>query len=69
MRGGPAPQRRAAHAGLVDELFLSFSPLLAGGGEEGVLRIIAGRDLQPPVSLRLLSVAASESELFLRYGV
>ena len=66
--GGPHLNRELLAAGLIDELFLSVSPILAGGSGDQ-LRIVAGPELKPPASLQLLSVVASESELFLRYGV
>ncbi len=69
--GGPHLGSQLLREGLVDELFLSLSPRLAGGdGVEGEsLRILAGAELQPPVALELLSVLGADSELFLRYGV
>jgi riboflavin-specific deaminase-like protein len=68
--GGPHLNGQLLEAGLVDELFLSLSPLLAGGDATGeALRILAGVDLDPPVTLELLGVLESESHLFLRYGV
>lgn len=68
--GGPHLNAQLLSAGLVDELFLSLSPLLAGRDATGeALRILAGVDLDPPVELELLSVLESESGLFLRYGV
>ncbi len=68
--GGPHLNAQLLSAGLVDELFLSLSPLLAGGDATGeALRILAGIDLDPPVKLELLAVHESESSLFLRYGV
>jgi len=69
--GGPHLNSQLLVAGLVDELFLSLSPKLAGGdprcGE--ALRIIAGAELQPPVGLELLGALESDSQLFLRYAV
>jgi riboflavin biosynthesis pyrimidine reductase len=68
--GGPHLNGQLLRDGLVDELFLSLSPLLAGGDATGeALRILAGVDLDPPVELDLLGVLESESHLFLRYGV
>jgi riboflavin biosynthesis pyrimidine reductase len=69
--GGPHLNSQLLAAGLVDELFLSLAPTLAGGEEAGreTLRILAGAELTPPVSLELTGVLESESELFLRYGV
>jgi riboflavin biosynthesis pyrimidine reductase len=68
--GGPHLNAQLLAAGLVDELFLSLAPKLAGddaGGE--ALRIVAGIDLQPPLELRLLGALEHDSHLFLRYGV
>jgi riboflavin biosynthesis pyrimidine reductase len=69
--GGPHLAYQLLAAGLLDELFLSLSPLLAGGEPAGgeALRIIAGGELEPPVELELLSVLSSDANLFLRYGV
>ncbi|HSZ15200.1 MAG TPA: dihydrofolate reductase family protein [Solirubrobacteraceae bacterium] len=69
--GGPHLAMQLLEAGLLDELFLSLSPLLAGGEPAGgeALRILAGAELQPPASLELLGVLASGPHLFLRYGV
>jgi riboflavin biosynthesis pyrimidine reductase len=69
--GGPHLAFQLLAAGLVDELFLSLSPLLAGGEPAGgeALRILAGSELEPPVALKLLTVLHADSSLFLRYGV
>jgi riboflavin-specific deaminase-like protein len=69
--GGPHLNLELLEAGLVDELFLSLSPKLAGGEDasgEG-LRILAGAELEHPVELELLGALESDSQLFLRYGV
>jgi riboflavin biosynthesis pyrimidine reductase len=69
--GGPHLSCELFAAGLVDELFLSVAPTIAGGepmrGE--TLRILAGAELDPPVELELLGAFAGDSQLFLRYGV
>ena len=69
--GGPHLARELLAENLVDELFLSLSPLLAGGepmaGE--ALRILAGLELEPPVALELTGVLREGSWLFLRYRV
>jgi riboflavin biosynthesis pyrimidine reductase len=69
--GGPHLAWQLLAAGLLDELFLTVAPMLAGGepsrGE--ALRILAGSELEPPRELELLGVLSSGSELFLRYGV
>jgi riboflavin-specific deaminase-like protein len=67
--GGPHLNAQLLAEGLVDELFLSFAPKLAGGdaatGES--LRIVSGSELQPPVELELLGALESEGQLLLRY--
>ena len=68
--GGPHLNGELLSAGLVDELFLSVAPLLAGedpADERPPLRILAGSDLDPPLALELLSALAHDSHLFLRY--
>jgi riboflavin biosynthesis pyrimidine reductase len=69
--GGPHLGLQLLEAGLLDELFLSLSPLLAGGEPSGgeALRILAGAELEPAAELELLDVLRSDSRLFLRYGV
>jgi riboflavin biosynthesis pyrimidine reductase len=68
--GGPHLCSELLAAGLVDELFLSLSPKLAGGeAGAGALRILAGAEFQPPLELELLGALENESHLFLRYGV
>jgi riboflavin biosynthesis pyrimidine reductase len=69
--GGPHLARQLLAAGLMDEIFLSISPLLAGGEPAGgeALRILAGAELDPPAALDLLGVLRCGSTLFLRYGV
>jgi riboflavin-specific deaminase-like protein len=69
--GGPHLNVELLQAGLVDELFLSLAPKLAGGedvtGES--LRILAGGEFEQPLELELLTVLENESHLFLRYAV
>jgi riboflavin-specific deaminase-like protein len=68
--GGPHLNAALLSAGLVDELFLSVAPLLAGedpASERPPLRILAGVDLDPALPLELLSVLELDSRLFLRY--
>jgi len=69
--GGPHLAGQLLADGLLDELFLSLSPTLAGGEPSGsqALGIIAGPELDPLVGLELLGVLQSSSYLFLRYGV
>jgi riboflavin-specific deaminase-like protein len=68
--GGPHLNSELLCAGLVDELFLSVAPLLAGedpADERPPLRILAGSDFDPPLAPELLSVLEHDSHLFLRY--
>jgi riboflavin-specific deaminase-like protein len=69
--GGPHLNGQLLLAGLVDELFLSFSPKLAGGEDATgeALRIVAGAQFAEPLELELLGASESGSTLFLRYGV
>ena len=69
--GGPHLNAELLAAGLVDELFLSLSPALAGGDDAtgAALRIIAGGDFDEPLALELLSALENESCVFLRYAV
>jgi riboflavin biosynthesis pyrimidine reductase len=67
--GGPHLALELLAGGLVDDLFLSLSPLLAGGEPSAgeALRITAGPELDPPAPLALATVLESDSSLFLRY--
>jgi riboflavin-specific deaminase-like protein len=68
--GGPHLSLQLLAAGLVDELFLTLAPKLAGGDGEAAgapLRILAGAELPRPLALELIGVLESESELLLRY--
>jgi riboflavin-specific deaminase-like protein len=69
--GGPHLNGQLLLAGLVDELFLSLSPKLAGGEDATgeALRIVAGAQFREPLALELLGVLESGSTLFLRYSV
>jgi riboflavin biosynthesis pyrimidine reductase len=69
--GGPHLACELVAAGLLDELYLSVSPKLAGGEPAGMagMRILAGAELEPPAELALAGVSRSESHLFLRYEV
>jgi riboflavin-specific deaminase-like protein len=69
--GGPHLNSSLLAAGLVDELFLTLSPKLAGGDAAGgeSLRIVSGPELDAPVQLELRGVLESGSQLFVRYGV
>jgi riboflavin-specific deaminase-like protein len=68
--GGPHLNAQLLESGLVDELFLSLSPKLAGGDAiSETLRILSGPELDPPVSMQLVGALEHESHLFLRYRV
>jgi riboflavin biosynthesis pyrimidine reductase len=69
--GGPHLGAQLLAAGLLDELYLSVSPKLAGGDPRSgsALRILAGAELRTPAELQLLGALESDSHLFLRYGV
>lgn len=66
LEGGPTVLAAMLEAALVDELFLSVSPLLVGGGEPSV---VEGTALPRPLRGELLSVLESESFLYLRYSL
>ena len=62
--GGPTLNGALAQAGLLDELCVTLSPLLASGDAK---RIIAGSSLDELAPLQLRSVCAEDDFLFLRY--
>ncbi len=65
--GGPNLNASLLPAGLVDELFLSIAPLLAGSA--GSLSIIGQAPLVEPVGLDLISLLESQGHLFARYAL
>jgi riboflavin-specific deaminase-like protein len=65
--GGPTLNSHLLAAGLVDELFLTLNPKLAGGA--AALTIVAGRELVEPAELELISVAEGGGDLFTRWRV
>jgi riboflavin-specific deaminase-like protein len=65
--GGPTLNSHLLAAGLVDELFLTLNPKLAGGA--AALTIVAGRELVEPAELELVSVAEGAGDLFTRWRV
>lgn len=65
--GGPTLNAALLHEGLVDELFLSLAPKLAGGSHP--LTAVAGAPLPEPAHMELVSALHGHSSLFLRYRV
>ncbi|MGI9032498.1 MAG: pyrimidine reductase family protein [Acidimicrobiales bacterium] len=60
--GGPVLNAELAAAGLIDELALTLSPVLAGGDAE---RLLHGASLPDPVELEAVSVCEDDGFLFL----
>lgn len=68
---GPTILGAMLAAGLVDELFLTVSPLLAGrSGDDVRLGLVEGIDLLPTMRVagRLLGIRRQGAHLFLHYG-
>ena len=65
--GGPGLNAGLLAAGVIDELFLTVSPLLAANADP--LTIVADAGLEEPVALELLWVLEGDGMLFLRYAV
>jgi riboflavin-specific deaminase-like protein len=65
--GGPTLHGALLADGLVDELFLTVSPLLTGDEDEPT--IVAGGRLPEAADMELLWVLRWGSELFVRYGL
>jgi riboflavin biosynthesis pyrimidine reductase len=63
--GGPTLNSSLLPYGLVDELFLTVAPLVAGGPEE--LTIVGGTPEPALTQLELIWTLEDQSELFLRY--
>jgi len=70
LEGGPHLMGDFFPEGLVDELFLTVSPLVAGRDGHERPGIVAGRELAPdtPAWGELVSVKRADNYLFLRYG-
>jgi riboflavin biosynthesis pyrimidine reductase len=64
--GGPTLFHGFLEAGLVDELFLTLTPLLTG--DEAETSILRGARLADPSRFTLRWVLRAEDELFLRYA-
>ncbi len=57
-------------AGLIDELFLTVSPVLAGvAGEPAKTILVGDTPLPEPRGMSLVSVHLARDELFLRYAI
>lgn len=69
--GGPTLFGTLVGADLVDELFLTISPLLAGRDRKGRLALVEGIELLPDLvhESRILSVRRQTDHLFLRYAL
>jgi riboflavin biosynthesis pyrimidine reductase len=69
--GGPHLMGELIKAGLLDEMFLTVSPVLAGRGKERRLGMVEGAELLPKVPIwnRLLSARRHADFLFLRYSL
>ena len=66
---GPHTFGTLLSAHVVDELFLTTSPLLAGdAGPDSRLHVVASADLLPPVGARLTSLRRHGDHLFSRYA-
>jgi len=63
--GGPQLHGSLLAAGVLDEMFLTVSPVLEGGG--GLGRIVAGSPTEHGQTMTLVSVLTSEDFLLLRY--
>jgi riboflavin biosynthesis pyrimidine reductase len=69
--GGPTVMGELIRAGLLDEMFLTLSPVLAGRNKEQRFGMVEGVELMPkaPVWNRLLSARRQDDYLFLRYSL
>jgi len=63
--GGPTVLRALVAEGLVDDLFLTHNPVLAGDGERGLMRGL----LPSPVPAELAWALEAEGELFTRWRI
>lgn len=64
--GGPRLNDALLREQLVDELFLSLAPKIAGGMEPG---LVIGAGFRPPFELDLVSLLESDHHLFARYRI
>ena len=63
--GGPTVLRELLAESLVDDLFLTHNPVLAGDGERGLIR----GSLASPVPAELVWALEAEGELFTRWRI
>lgn len=64
IEGGPSIMGQFVAAGLVDELSLTLSPMLAAGVS---VRLAHGPAAEPPLEMRLENILHGDRSLFLRY--
>jgi riboflavin biosynthesis pyrimidine reductase len=69
--GGPHLMGELIKTGLLNEMFVTVSPVVAGRDSEGRLGMVEGAELLPkiPVWSRLVSVRRQADFLFLRYSL
>ncbi len=65
--GGPTLFHGFLEAGFVDELFLTFTPIITG--DEAETAIVSGLRLPEPARMMLQWALRAEEELFLRYAM
>jgi riboflavin biosynthesis pyrimidine reductase len=65
--GGPHLNSSLFAEGMVDELFLTVAPIIAGPGE--ALTIVEGLALPDAIEAELLTVHEAQGHLFLRYSI
>ena len=66
--GGPTLNRALLAAGLLDELFLTLSPVVTGDETQPAI-VMGGAAAASPRALALRSVATADGDLYLRYSV
>lgn len=66
VEGGPSLNADVVRAGLLDELCLTVSPRLVGGGGP---RVVAGDELDPPVGIELVQLLEEDGFFFYRLAV
>jgi riboflavin-specific deaminase-like protein len=66
LEGGPTLLAAMLEAGVVDELFLAFAPVIAGGTEPS---LVEGPPMPETLRLRLMSLFEDDDYLFARYAI